>query len=124
MHTSAPAWPSASAMERPIPELAPVTIAFWPFNSLRFSVFGTTGFGKSPKSWKCGIFGFERLTASGVIVGISFLVCGFVEALSKSLQRKVRQSARNSWRECVRFHLLPRQIVHEQRQRFRFHHYR
>src|SRR5437764_1071442 len=28
MQTSAPAWPSASAIDRPMPELAPVTMAF------------------------------------------------------------------------------------------------
>jgi hypothetical protein len=58
--------------ERPIPELAPVMIAFWPLSSLRFSVLGTTGFGRSLKSWECGIFGFARLAASSDIVGISF----------------------------------------------------
>src|SRR6266498_1330996 len=70
MQTSAPACPSASAMDRPMPELAPVTIAFCPFSSLRFSVFGTTGFGRSPKVCACGIFGFGRLIASGGMVGI------------------------------------------------------
>src|SRR5207248_9171677 len=70
MQTSAPACPSASAMDRPIPELAPVTIAFWPLSNLRFSVFGTTGFGRSPKVCACGIFGFGRLIASGGMVGI------------------------------------------------------
>src|SRR5882724_10327279 len=53
-----------------MPELAPVTIAFWPLSSLRFSVFGTTGFGRSPKVCACGIFGFGRLIASGGMVGI------------------------------------------------------
>src|SRR6266403_5815824 len=57
-------------MERPMPELAPVTIAFWPLSNLRFSVFGTTGFGRSPKVCACGIFGFGRLIASGGMVGI------------------------------------------------------
>src|SRR5213594_2078833 len=53
-----------------MPELAPVTIAFWPLSNLRFSVFGTTGFGRSPKVCACGIFGFGRLIASGGMVGI------------------------------------------------------
>src|SRR5204863_5637468 len=57
-------------MERPMPELAPVTIAFWPLSNLRFSVFGTTGFGRSPKVCACGIFGVGRLMASGGMVGI------------------------------------------------------
>src|SRR5436309_12673818 len=59
-----------------MPELAPVTIAFWPLSNLRFSVFGTTGFGRSPKVCACGIFGFGRLIASGGMVGIgvSFFV--------------------------------------------------
>src|SRR6266496_2926025 len=70
MQTSAPACPSASAIERPMPELAPVTIAFWPLSNLRSSVFGTTGFGRSPKACACGIFGFGRFIASGGIVGI------------------------------------------------------
>src|SRR6266540_3816589 len=76
MQTSAPACPSASAMDRPMPELAPVTIAFCPLSNLRFSVFGTTGFGRSPKVCACGIFGFGRLIASGGMVGIGipFLV--------------------------------------------------
>src|SRR5207247_921461 len=90
MQTSAPACPSASAMDRPIPELAPVTIAFWPLSNLRFSVFGTTGFGRSSKVCACGIFGFGRLIASGGIVGIGipFLFCGFVGRLRESLQSK------------------------------------
>src|SRR5512133_3907325 len=63
-------------MDLPIPELAPVTIAFWPLSNLRFSVFGTTGFGRSSKVCACGIFGFGRLVASGGMVGIGipFLV--------------------------------------------------
>src|SRR5215471_997265 len=55
-----------------MPELAPVTIAFWSLSNLRFSVFGTTGFGRSPKVCACGIFGFGRLIASGGMVGIVF----------------------------------------------------
>jgi hypothetical protein len=39
-------------------------------SNLRFSVFGTTGFGRSPKLSACGIFGFGRLIASGGMVGI------------------------------------------------------
>src|SRR5204863_5905273 len=76
MQTLAPACPRANAIERPMPELAPVTIAFWPLSNLRFSVFGTTGFGRSPKVCACGIFGFGRLVASGGMVGIGipFLV--------------------------------------------------
>src|SRR5437667_485644 len=53
-----------------MPELAPVTIAFWALSNLRFSVLGTTGFGRSPKVCACGIFGFGRLIASGGMVGI------------------------------------------------------
>src|ERR1700757_4964360 len=54
-----------------MPELAPVTIAFWPLSNLRFSVFGTTGFGKSIKSFCAyGTFGFGRFIASGGIIGI------------------------------------------------------
>src|SRR5437867_7299680 len=53
-----------------MPELAPVTIAFCPLSNLRFSVLGTTGFGRSPKVCACGIFGFGRLIASGGMVGI------------------------------------------------------
>src|SRR5436190_10810908 len=70
MQTLAPACPRANAIERPIPELAPVTIAFCPLSNLRFSVLGTTGFGRSPKVCACGIFGFGRLIASGGMVGI------------------------------------------------------
>src|SRR5436190_13600520 len=70
MQTLAPACPRANAIERPMPELAPVTIAFCPLSNLRFSVLGTTGFGRSPKVWACGIFGFGRLIASGGMVGI------------------------------------------------------
>src|SRR5438046_8906500 len=75
-------------MDRPMPELAPVTIAFWPLSSLRFSVFGTTGFGRSPKVCACGIFGFGRLIASGGMVGMvfPFLFCGFVVRRCDSLQ--------------------------------------
>src|SRR5213076_1491069 len=73
MQTSAPACPSASAMDRPMPELAPVTIAFWPLSNLRFSIFGTTGFGKSIKLFsEYGTLGLGRLAASGGIVGMVF----------------------------------------------------
>src|SRR5437667_9238407 len=64
-------------MDRPIPELAPVTIAFWPLSNLRFSIFGTTGFGKSIKLFsEYGTLGLGRLAASGGIAGMvfSFLV--------------------------------------------------
>jgi len=60
-------------MDRPIPELAPVTIAFWPLSNLRFSIFGTTGFGKSIKLFSAyGTLGLGRLAASGGIVGMVF----------------------------------------------------
>src|SRR5215467_2305568 len=60
-------------MDLPIPELAPVTIAFWPLSNLRCSVFGTTGFGKSIKLVSAyGTFGLGRLAASGGIVGMVF----------------------------------------------------
>src|SRR5262245_11288296 len=60
-------------MDRPIPELAPVTIAFWPLSNLRFSVFGTTGLGKSIKLFcEYGTLGLGRLAASGGIVGMVF----------------------------------------------------
>ena len=78
-------------MERPIPELAPVTIAFWPLSNLRFSVFGTTGFGKSIKRFcEYGTFGLGRLAASGGIVGMMFplLFCGFVARSRDSLQAR------------------------------------
>src|ERR1041385_4014000 len=90
MQMSAPAWPIASAMDRPIPELAPVTIAFWPLSNLRFSVFGTTGFGKSIKLFcEYGTLGLGRLAASGGIVGMCFLLfCGFVGITSNSLQNR------------------------------------
>src|SRR5438046_10172664 len=91
MQTLAPACPRANAIERPIPELAPVTIAFCPLSNLRFSVLGATGFGRSPKVCACGIFGFGRLIASGGMVGIGipFLFCGFVVVTSDSLQTAV-----------------------------------
>src|SRR5215471_11226320 len=74
-------------MDRPIPELAPVTIAFWPLSNFRFSVFGMTGFGRSPKACTCGIFGFGRLIASGGMVGIviPFWFCRFVAEIGDSL---------------------------------------
>src|SRR5438876_11309369 len=60
-------------MERPMPELAPATIAFWPLSNLRFSIFGTTGFGKSIKLFSAyGTLGLGRLAASGGIVGMVF----------------------------------------------------
>src|SRR5262249_20473775 len=89
MQTSAPAWPSASAIERPMPELAPVTIAFWPLSSSRLSTFGTTGFGRSTKLFcEYGTLGLGRLAASGGMVGMVFplLFCGFVVITSNSLQ--------------------------------------
>src|SRR5438477_8252392 len=76
-------------MDRPIPELAPVTIAFWPLSNLRFSIFGTTGFGKSIKLFSAyGTLGLGRLAASGGMVGMLFLFlfCGFVARSRDSLQ--------------------------------------
>src|SRR5215510_308702 len=79
-------------MDRPIPELAPVTIAFWPLSNLRFSVFGTTGFGKSIKLFcEYGTLGLGRLAASGGIVGMVFpFVLRFVVRPRNSLQTDVR----------------------------------
>src|SRR4051812_37067498 len=44
--TSAPAWPSAIAMALPMPELAPVTIAFCPRRVWTVEHAGITGSGK------------------------------------------------------------------------------
>src|SRR5215813_5610551 len=56
-----------------MPELAPVTIAFWPLSSSRLSTFGTTGFGRSTKLFcEYGTLGLGRLAASGGIVGMVF----------------------------------------------------
>ena len=76
-------------MERPIPELAPVTIAFWPLSSLRFSVFGTTGFGKSIKLFcEYGTFGLGRVGGFRWHGWHScfLLFCGFVVRSRDSLQ--------------------------------------
>src|SRR6266480_1487025 len=121
MQTAAPACPSARAMDRPIPELAPVTIAFWPLSSLRFSVFGTTGFGRSPKLCACGIFGFGRLIASGGMVGIGFLF--FVLPIRRVTWRiltkpesRHRHLRKDSW--------IGSTNRYEQRERLRFYHHR
>src|SRR5205809_5440850 len=72
-----------------MPELAPVTIAFWALSNLRFSVLGTTGFGRSPKVCACGIFGFGRLIASGGMVGIGipFFVLPIRREITRFLTR-------------------------------------
>src|SRR4029453_11368818 len=103
-----------------MPELPPVTIAFWPLSNLRFSVFGTTGFGRSPKVCACGIFGFGRLIASGGMVGMGFLFlfCRFVVETLESLQSRGplhRHLRKDFW--------IGSTNGHEQRQ-FRFHHHR
>src|SRR5206468_8745554 len=86
------AWPRANAIERPMPELAPVTIAFWPLSNLRFSVFGTTGFGRSSKVCACGIFGFGLVIASGGMVGIGipFVVLRIRRRDERFLTRRCR----------------------------------
>src|SRR5205809_6051768 len=75
-----------------MPELAPVTIAFWALSNLRFSVLGTTGFGRSPKVCACGIFGFGRLIASGGMVGIviPFVVLQIRRADERFLTKRCR----------------------------------
>jgi hypothetical protein len=118
-------------MDLPIPELAPVTIAFWPFSNLRFSVFGTIGFGKSIKLFsEYGTLGLGRLAASGGIVGIvfpsvlrirrndrQFLTAGAVVCAVLSAFRRQHLGARKDL-------LYGATNRYEQRERLRFHHHR
>src|SRR5206468_12176075 len=95
------------------------------------SVFGTTGFGRSPKVCACGIFGFGRLIASGGMVGIviplvvlqirradeRFLTPGAVAFAVLGAFRRQHLRARKD---------LPHGATnpYEQWERLRFHHHR